>query len=169
MNRVECEFESEVLAAALQFGWPDGVDPQLRAHVAGCVICSNVALISRAIDDARQEAYACAPVPDSGSVWWRAQLRARREAAQAAGRPITAAQVLAFACAVGLLGACFGATSTWFQAALARITSVVIGLNGKALLPSATTLIAEHGVLVLATAAVLFLVPAAVYWALLRD
>jgi hypothetical protein len=169
MNPVECEFESEVLAAALQSRWPDRVDAQLRAHVAGCAVCSDVIVISRAIDDAREQAYACASVPDSARVWWHAQLRARREAAQTAGRPITAAQVMACACAVGLLGACFGATSTWFQSALGTVTSTVIGLNGKSLLPSATTLIAEHGALVLATAAVLFLVPAAVYWALLRD
>ena len=44
------------------------------------------------------------------------QLRARREAARTAGRPITAIQVLAFSAAMGLLGACFGATSQWFQA-----------------------------------------------------
>ena len=162
MNPVECEFESEVLAVALQSRWPDRVDAQLRAHVAKCVVCSDVLVISRAIDDAREDAYASVSVPDSARVWWHAQLRARREAAQTAGRPITAAQVMAFACAVGLLGACFGATSTWFQSALGTATSAVMGL-------SATTLMAEHGALVLATAAVLFLVPAAVYWALLRD
>jgi len=162
MNPVECEFESEVLAAALQSRWPDRVDAQLRAHVAGCALCSDVIVISRAIDDAREQAYDCASVPDSARVWWHAQLRARREAAQTAGRPITAAQVMACACAVGLLGACFGATSTWFQSALRTVTSTAI-------LPSLTMLIAEHGALVLATAAVLFLVPAAVYWALLRD
>jgi hypothetical protein len=106
---------------------------------------------------------ASAVVPDSGRVWWLAQLRARREAAEAAGRPIAAVQVIAFACAVGLLGACFGATSTWFQAALGRMASSV------AALPSATTLLAGHGVLVLAVAAVLFVVPTAVYLAMGRD
>ena len=87
-------------------------------------------------------------------------MRARREAVKAGGRPITVAQVLAFACAVGLLGACFGATSMWFQSALAR----TLGL-----LPSATALIAEHGALVLAMAALVLLVPTAVYLVMLRD
>jgi hypothetical protein len=45
----------------------------------------------------------------------------------------------------------------------------MIGSETKSFLPSATALMAEHSALVLATAAVLFLVPAAVYWALLRD
>ena len=169
MKPVECEFESEVLAAALQSRWPDRVDAQLREHVAACAICSGVVFIATAMDDARDEIHAPTVIPDSGSVWWRAQLRARREAAQTAGRPITAAQVIAFACAVGLLGACFGATSTWFQSALARITSAAIGFETKSFLPSATALMAEHGALVLAAVAVLFLVPAAVYVALLRD
>lgn len=169
MKPVECEFESEVLAATLQSRWPDRVDAELRAHVAACAICSDVVVISAAIDGAREEMYPSTVVPDSGRVWWLAQLRARREAAQTAGRPITAAQVIAFACTIGLLGACFGATSTWFQSALARITSAVIGFETKSFLPSATALMAEHGALVLATAAVLFVVPAAVYWALLRD
>src|SRR5947207_8909033 len=166
MNPVECEFESEVLAAALQSLWPDRVDAQLRAHVAGCAICSDVVVISGAIDDAREETYARTVVPDSGRVWWLAQLRARREAAQTAGRPITAAQVIAFACAVGLLGACFGATSTWLQSTLRWIVSGVAGFDLKTFFPSTSALVAEHGALVLAMAAVLFLVPTAFYLAL---
>jgi len=145
------------------------VDEQLRTHVAACAICSDVAAIAGVVDDARQEMRACAVIPDSGRVWWLAQLRARREAAEAAGRPITAAQVIAFACAVGLLGACFGATSAWFQSALRGFASSVFAFDLKALLPSATAILAEHGALVLATAAVLFLVPTAVYLALGRD
>lgn len=169
MNLVECEFESEVLAAALQCRWPERVDAHLREHVAACAICSDVVAIAGAMDGAREEMRARAVVPDSGRVWWLAQLRARREAAEAAGRPITAAQVIAFACAVGLLGACFGATSTWFQSGLGRIASSLAGSKIQVLLPSATALIAGHGALALAIAAVLVLVPAAFYLAMLRD
>ena len=169
MKPVECEFEAEVLAAALQSRWPGRVDDELRAHVAGCAICSDVIAIARAVDDAREEMRASASVPDSSRVWWLAQLRARREAVKAAGRPITAAQVIAFACAVGLLGACFGATSTWFQSALGRITSSVVRFEINAFLPSATALLAEHSALVIAMTAVIFLVPAAVYLAILKD
>jgi hypothetical protein len=157
MKPVECEFEADVLTAVMQSCWPDRVDAELRAHVSGCAICSDVAAIAGAIDDDRTAMRACAAVPDSGLVWWRAQMRARREAAAAAGRPITAVQVIAFACAMAVLGACFGATSTWFQAAL------------HTLIPSLTALIAGHGLLVLAMAAVLLLVPAGVYFAMLKD
>jgi len=166
---VECEFESDALSAASQSRWPDRVDAQLRAHVAACPICSDVIAVARAMDEARDEMRRGAMVPDSARVWWQAQLRARREAAEAAGRPITAAQVIALACAMGLLGACFGATSKWFQASLGWVAAGIAGLNLGALVPFAETLLAEHGALVSAMVAVVFLVPAAVYWTMLRD
>jgi hypothetical protein len=169
MKPVECEFETEVLAALLQSRWPERVDANLRAHVLDCTICSDVAAIAGAVDNAREELRAGAIVPDSGRVWWLAQLRARREAAEAAGRPITAAQAIAFACAVGLLGACFGATSTWFQSALRWTRSSLAGFDVKALVLSAIGLLVEHGALALAMAVVLLLVPTAVYIALGRD
>lgn len=169
MKPCECEFEEEALAAALQGRWPDRVDGSLHAHIESCVICADIVTIAGAIDDAREEMRASAVVPDSGRVWWLAQLRARRENAKTAGSPITAAQVIAFSCAIGLIGACFGATSTWFQSALRWIGSSVAGIDGKAFLLSAATLWAEHWALVLATALMLFLVPAAVFLALGRD
>jgi predicted anti-sigma-YlaC factor YlaD len=169
MKQIDCEFEADALAAALQSRWPEHVDAQLRTHVAECPICSGVVTIASAVDDARDEMRARAVLPDSGLVWWRAQLRARREAAEAAGHPITAAQLVAFACAVGLLGACFGATSTWFQAAFRWIASSLGGFDAKAFLHSATALLAQHGAFVLAMAVMLFLVPTAVYLALGRD
>jgi hypothetical protein len=169
MKSLECDFEPEVLALVVQSGWPDRADAALREHAAGCVICSDVAAVAGAIDRAREEMREAAAVPDSGSVWWRAQLRARREAARNAGRPITAVQVIALACAMGLLGACFGATSAWFQSALAGVKSSLASMKIQALLPSATALIAGHGVLILAMAALLLLLPAAVYLAMLRE
>jgi hypothetical protein len=169
MNSVErefkdCEFESDALAAALQSNFPEWADADLRAHVAGCTVCSDVVAIASAVDDAREETRECAMVPDSGRVWWLAQVRARREAAEAAGRPITAAQLVAFACAVGLLGACFGATSTWFQSTLRWVAS-----SAAAVPPSAMGILIQHGPFILAMAGLFFLVSTAVYFALGRD
>jgi hypothetical protein len=157
MKPIECEFEAEVLAAVWS-RMPDG----LRAHVEGCVICADIVAIARLFDEAREEMRAGAVIPDSGRVWWLAQMRARREAIRAAGRPITAVQVIALACAVGLLGACFGATSLWFQSALSRIELALAGFSASAFL-------AQHGLIVLAMAFVLLLVPGAVYLALGRE
>ncbi len=139
MTPVECQWEAEVLDAVLQSRWPERADVGLRAHVAGCPICSDVVSIAGAIDADREHMRSAAVVPDSGRVWWHAQMRTRREATAAAGRPITAAQVVAFACAMVLLGACIGATSTWFQAALRKFAAA---------LPSLVAAIAGHGVLI---------------------
>ena len=136
---------------------------------SGSSICSDVVAVSSAIDEAHDDLRADAMVPDSGRVWWLAQLRARREAAEAAGRPITAAQVIAFACLTAVVGAWFGATSTWFQTTLGRIESLVVGIDGKALLHLATAHLAEHGLLALAMGVVLLVVPTAVYFALGKD
>jgi hypothetical protein len=169
MNSMDCELESEVLAAVLQNRWPEQVDAHLRAHVAACAICADVVVIAGAIDNAREEMRAPAVLPDSGRVWWRAQMRARREAAQAAGRPITAAQVIAFACAMGLLGACFGATSAWFQSALRHAASTLAAIKVQTLLPFAAAFVTEHTALTLGMAAILLVVPAAVYLTMLRE
>jgi len=169
MKPVECAFESEVLAAVLQARWPERVDPELRAHASVCGICSDVAAIAGAIEDARQEVRECAVIPEAGRVWWRAQLRARREAAEAAACPITAAQVIALACTIGVLGVWFAATSSWLQSALERIRWSVAAFKIQALLPSVTPLIVDHGALLLTTGTVLLLIPAAVYLVTSRD
>ena len=162
MKALGCEFESEVLAAVIEARWPERADAELRAHAEGCAICREVAAVGAALAADRETLLAEATVPDSGLVWWRAQLRARREAAKVAGRPITAAQVLTLASAAGLAGACFGATSSWFQAALGRLGAELSGLPVQQLL-------AQHVVAAIAGAAVLVLVPAAVVLAILRD
>jgi len=169
MKALDCELESEVLAAVLQGRWPARVDESLREHVAACAICADVVAIAAAIDNDREGMRAQAAVPDSGRVWWLAQRRARREAAQAAGRPITVAQVVAFACAMGLLGACFGATSAWFQSSLRRTLSSVAAFKFPTLLPIALAFVAEHGAMLLAMATILLIIPAAVYLTMLRE
>jgi hypothetical protein len=110
-----------------------------------------------------------ASLPDSGRVWHQARLRARREAIQAAGRPITAVQVIAVACAVGLAGACFGATSTWFQSLLGWVAASWKGIDKAAWLASAASLVAEHGALAALMLAIVFVIPTAVFVALGRD
>jgi hypothetical protein len=163
MKPTDCELESEVLAAVLQNRWPERVDTELRAHVAACEICTDVVVIAGVIDNAREEMRARDVVPDSGRVWWLARMRARREAA---GRPITAAQVIAFASAIGLLGTGFRATSVWFQSALRRTSSSLAAIK---LLPFVAPFVAEHGALLLGMATILLVVPAAIYLTMLRE
>lgn len=169
MRRIECDFEPEVLAAVYESRWPERVDAELRAHAAECDICSDAAAVAGAISADREELLKDVAIPDAGRVWRMAQLRARREAVLTAGRPITAAQVIAFACAMGLLGACFGATSTWFQAALGRTALTLTSFDTAAMLASATKLLMDHGAFVLSLVAAVFLIPTVFYVALGRD
>jgi hypothetical protein len=139
------------------------VDAALREHVNACAACADLAEAASAIGDARDEMSGSVTVPDSARVWWRAQMRARREAVEAAGRPLTAAHVIALACIAGFVGACFGATSAWFQASLQWVRST------GGLFASAAALVVDHGMLVAAMTALILLVPAAVYLATSRD
>ena len=144
MKPVECKYEADVLAGP--------IGEELRVHISFCEICREASLVADAIREARDELRSSAVLPDSGRVWRQAQIRARREAIAAAGRPITLVQMIALACATGLLGACFGATSTWFQAALQRLPLLLAG----------------HVGLAIGTGAVLLLVPAAAWLAVSR-
>ncbi len=108
MRQIECRFEADVLSAVLQSRWPERAEDGLREHVKTCAICSDVAAVAGAIEFAREDAVPHA-LPESGLMWWKAQMRARREALETVARPITAIQVAAFACALVLMGACIGA------------------------------------------------------------
>jgi hypothetical protein len=157
VKHLECEFEAEVLAVALQSPWPEGAAEPLRQHVNQCAICSDIVTIAGAIDQNWQELRSDAVLPDPGTMWWRAQLRARREAAVAAGRPITGVQVLAAACALAVLAAYYRNAAVWFFA-LAR--------KGIAAL---TVPLADHLLLAVAAVVLVLLLPAAVLLTVTRD
>ncbi len=173
MRQIECQFEADVLSAVIQSRWPERVDAELRAHVKTCAICSDVAAVAGAIECAREEtaAYASVPdaLPDAGRVWWKAQMRARREALETASRPITAIQLAAFAVALVLMGACIGATSNWFQSGLKWTWAQIAGFDLKSFVPYATAMIESHALLAVAMVAMVFVVPVAVYLAAGKD
>lgn len=100
-------------------------------------------------------------VPDARRVWFVAQLRARRDAVNAAARPVTVVHVASLACAAGIAGACFGATSAWFQSALRRLG----GWFATVHLPPIVT---EHSVLIAVLALSLFVIPVGVWVLLFR-
>ena len=83
-----CEQESAVLEAVESGRWPQGCDAELRAHVAQCATCGDVVLVARILQQEKRRAEVEAPLPAAGLVWWKAQLRARREAAARAAEPI---------------------------------------------------------------------------------
>lgn len=61
------------------------------------------AIVAQAIAAEASVARREAAPPSSGVVWWRAQMRARQEAARAVERPLTIVHGVAIACGLGLL------------------------------------------------------------------
>ena len=109
MRRTECPREAEVLEALRSGAWPDDAPVDLREHVEGCASCVGLAGLVPALAEDCRASTQDAVVPSSAVMWWRLQMRARREAEARVMRPIAAAQKLALACAAGLLAATFGA------------------------------------------------------------
>jgi hypothetical protein len=103
MSRVECQYESEILDAVASGRWPDRLDAELREHSSSCSICSELALVSAMYRDEFASAMAEVRVPSAGLVWWKSELRARREAVRVASRPITLVSGIAGTCAIAVL------------------------------------------------------------------
>ena len=102
---IDCPREQELLDALTSSRWPERCEPELRAHVGSCPVCADTLAVALPLLTEGEIAYASAHVPSSGIVWWRAQMRARHEAARAASRPITVVQAIACACALTLVAA----------------------------------------------------------------
>lgn len=173
MTRLDCPHEADVLMMVTTGQWPDRAPAELREHAATCSLCADVALIAQVIED---DASVPAPqLPSAGTVWWRAQLRARQDAAKAVGRPITVAQGALLAVVGGVAGAVFGATTGWFQSVLQRgwggikVAASTIHLPALPSLAVDTTGLADYraGFIIIGIGAALAM--AVVMWALRED
>jgi len=163
--KLECGREQDVLDALSAGRWPDRCNADLRAHVASCHLCTDLAEVATALLEDHDSAWREARVPPSGVVWWRAQLRAREEAARAAGRPLAFIQGVAASFAVWLVVALLralpsGYLSTWRAWGAAAIPYVTFTMPDVARLTAAVPL----GVLLI-LGAWLLLAPIAIYFA----
>lgn len=100
---VECEREQDVLDAIASQRWPARAGDDLRAHVCSCEICADLVEVASALVNDYPAGSQESPLPSSGLVWWRAQLRARDEDTRAAARPIAFVQGVAASVAIWLL------------------------------------------------------------------
>lgn len=115
-----CSREQDVLAAQRTGTWSD----ELRAHLANCCDCADSLLVSDFLQEAAETAEA--PVQEPGFVWWKLQLRARRDDATRAMRPVVLAERAAMAgLGLGLVG-CIAWMST--EAAMAAIALGVLSV-----------------------------------------
>lgn len=107
MSMLECEWEERSARATGGGHWDD----ELRAHVDRCQVCTDVALVTRAMRAEGIASRARTELPDPQRLWWRARLQARREAVAHATRPIAAWELLASI--IGLLAAVAAAWLFW--------------------------------------------------------
>jgi hypothetical protein len=119
--KLQCQFEPELLDAIATRRWPDRAEAQLREHVAHCGLCSDVAEIAGAFFEDRDCARVEAVVPSASAVWWRAQIRAREEAARVAARPLLVFQALATVVVAIVAVVLAPAASSWIRGSLAAL------------------------------------------------
>lgn len=169
MNVPVCAREAEALEIVLTGGWPSCAGDELRAHVEACPVCADVVAIAAAMQEEHTLALQQAHVPTAGLVWWRAELRARQEAARKAARPMTLVQGVAGACLVAALLTITGLFSPWLRSQVSDWMprpSAWPTVDSTALValaaPWGTTLLLALGVW-------LVLVPIAIYMAFSRD
>ena len=93
-----CAHEDDVLQLVSIGQWPERASAALVAHAASCPVCADLAIAASAMIELRDDEAAAVPVPDASLVWYRAQMRARADAARQATRPVFVAQVAAAAC-----------------------------------------------------------------------
>jgi hypothetical protein len=164
--KTECAHEQDVLDALAAQRWPARCDEHLRAHVNECALCADLIDVASALLEDQQSAWQEARVPPSSIVWWRAQVRAREEAARAAARPIAFIQGVAASMALWLAVAIWRALP-W--PALGDLRKLLAGLVPSVTfsLPDFATVatILPGALLLLALAAWLMLAPVAIYFA----
>jgi len=169
VNAVECVREAEIVEAVAGGRWPDRSDAEVRDHVAGCPVCADLLTVVRALQDEQARAWREASVPAAGLVWWRAQIRARAEAARAVSQPMTFVQAVAVVAGAAVALALIRMGWPWFQGWLNRASSLttLARLLPEADRLSVATVLREPTLLVGAGLMVcLVLAPIALYLAL---
>lgn len=135
MNFFKCEKVPLVIEAVRCGDWPDGNDAALgghalRMHAAICPECADTALAAQLLQELNTRDISQAKLPNGGLIWWKAQLAAKRAAAERATQPISIVERVCCACAalsaLGILVWQWSSIKTWF-------VSLVGGLSESSL------------------------------------
>jgi predicted anti-sigma-YlaC factor YlaD len=160
---VNCAREAELLETVIAGRWPDGCEDELRAHLASCDVCNAFAELALLFHEEMQAATREAQLPHSGLVWWRAQRRARANAAKVVSRTFTLVQVAAVAGAIAFALTVIGGVSVMnesWQTWGPRLAEAIhyAGVYSRWILPVS-----------IAAATFVLLTPVALYFALAED
>jgi len=172
VKAVDCCREEDVLDALTSGRWPDRAGEELRTHVAVCAICTDVVTVASAVLEVRDGEPTDMRIPSSAVMWWRAQMRARQEAAREAARPINVAQIVALVAVVAITVAGLVALSPWFGGLLGGWVSAVreSASSDMAAIRAPSALLAGGWMLpALMIGVWLVLAPVAIYFAVADD
>src|SRR5262245_65548437 len=161
MNTPECRREQEVFEAVSNGQWPASADADLRSHVEMCAICKDVVEVAHALIHDNRLASDGVQLPSAGLVWWRSELRARREAMRAAERPLKLVHAFGTACGLGVFAALVMQLSPWTRQMARQMFATIADLSVS---ETAATLMQQHLPLVLGLGVLLVLAPVAVYF-----
>jgi hypothetical protein len=177
MTVQSCPHENSVITAILAGRWPDQCDESLHAHAAQCETCRELVEVVSLLRADRRQLHDEMRVPSAGQIWWRAAIRARLEASERVGRPLSWVFGVLVASVVGLTLAVAELLWSPIQLAVRETAtsgwSISFGLGEIARwLPSTLNLtpLATTSVLILlGVSACLVLAPLALYFALSDD
>lgn len=125
MNPAGCEREQDIARAVRSGLW----NAELREHAAGCEACAETMAVAAFLQSGEDPA---ATVPEAGLMWWRLELRARREKRARALRPL----VIAERAAGVLFGSACVAVFVWLSTVSPSL-SLTAGIAGGVLAVSA--------------------------------
>ena len=90
-----CSQEERVKAAILANQWPDASEPELRAHVEECQVCSDVVLVAQALRQSHSSMLQAAQPVSPSLLWWRAQIRRKNAELERVMQPVVVAEKVA--------------------------------------------------------------------------
>ncbi len=96
--------------------WPHAAGAELQVHVQACRACSERVRVTQVLREMRASSMRAARMEPPTLVWWRAQLRRRREVMQRVERPLRAQMLVVLAVVYVGLGLAFelsGGVSAW--------------------------------------------------------
>ena len=169
MRKPDCPREDELLEALQASRWPETCDAGLRDHVGSCASCSDLLTVAAPLLDEHHALLNDANVPSSAIVWWRAQMRFRREAAVQAGQPISVAFGVVVACAAGLLATALGIFSPTVRKALPWMAERFSSLPTLSSAVPADPLATPIGIAAIAAILICLLVAPVVLYVTLRE
>jgi hypothetical protein len=115
--KMHCDKEELVIRARAEGLLGDNAEPTfaggaaLAEHVAACPVCQEALFIAELFERDQHALAARAPLPEADLVWWKAQLRTRREAFRRAEVPLVLAEKAAWV--AGALSAAALAAWQW--------------------------------------------------------